>query len=661
MTHSFDGLVLRTWEHLLRFCAAPLNLLVLLLLANSLWMPYRGIQHDARLYAFEVVNQLEDDVLHDELSLCYARAGKFSLFSTIVLPITKAIGVPASFFLIYLLSKTLFFAGLQSFVCSVIPKKSIAILSLLVIAGTNVGFGGMRVFNVNESFLTPRILATALVLFGLERLVRRRWFQSIGLMGLAMTIHPVMAVSGVLVWGLTLCMRLLSIRQQAVLYIVAKLAVAVVLIIPPLGLRVFGEMDSLWKDCVDDFNLYAFPQIWDVTDWVRIGIAFALVATGTMMARTTKQSRIPTWAIIAISAAGIIGSLIAVATPYALLFQGQSYRALWLVQLVQIPVGLLLARRLWTSRSDWMKFIAFYIATYFLTQSILPVVACCLFGAWIVSLRSQKLNIDTHAKRASSGAFGILLLLALIRIMSSSFSAVSLFPTIVRSVDAVFFWYYVAWTLGVLLSVLAVMSVPRMLARFGNHQARWMIIGLCLGISLTAFWLPYSPIRASAGFAEYSTLSMLKQHLNETSFDGDAPTIYWSRGRSGSIWHELHARSYLCTEQLAGTMFLRESALEGRRRARIVAPFELATFVVDSRPGPRWEKSVVEKVYGQSVTSEIAPTRSDLEKLTKEPIDVIVLRQNIDNLYDRTDGRNYLYDVRKLKKRISGSSVVAGI
>jgi isocitrate dehydrogenase len=47
-------------------------------------------------------------------------------------------------------------------------------------------------------------------------------------------------------------------------------------------------------------------------------------------------------------------------------------------------------------------------------------------------------------------------------------------------------------------------------------------------------------------------------------------------------------------------------------------------------------------------------------RLLNEPIDLIVLRHNIDDLYDCSNGRAYLYDTRKLKAKLKQEQL-AGI
>ncbi len=657
------GLVLRLWQKVLQFCESPLNLLVLILLVNSLSMPYRGIKHDARLYAFEVVNQLQDNVLHDELSLCYARAGKFSIFSAMVLPATRMLGVPVSFFLIYLVSKTLFFLGLQRLVCRLVPKRSVAIISLLLIAATSVGFGGMRVFNVNESFLTPRILATGLVLFGLERLLNHRWLQSLGLMGIALTVHPVMAISGVLVWAVSFGFRVLTIRQQLFAYGIATVAAIVTLAIPSIGLRIFGEMDPTWKDCVDDFNLYAVPQLWDATDWLQIVIAFSVCGAGLGYARLKNQAQPTLVALLVVSAVGILGSLICNLTPYALLFQGQSYRALWLVQLIQIPVGLLLAHRLWSRNSLLCQLTGFGLVAYYLSESQIPTASLCFFAALLLSLRLLELDKNTSRRIAATAAIGCLATLSLLQLPPTILGGLQFLPSVAEDMDTMFWWYFAARALGVLFSLLIVTTLATTVSRFARHRSWQIVGGLALIISLVAFWVPYSPIRESLGAGEFRTTAMIGDYLDanaDVASSHPAPTVYWSRGASGNIWHDLHARSYLCVEQLAGTMFLRDSALEGRRRAQLVAPFDVSAFRIADIPGPSWETRVIEQVYGQSTTDPAPPTREDLVRLLNEPIDLIVLRHNIDDLYDCSNGRAYLYDTRKLKAKLKQEQL-AGI
>src|SRR5207248_2322342 len=142
-------------------------------------------------------------------------------------------------------------------------------------------FGGLNVFLVHETFLTPRILANALVLFALERTLRHRHGQALLCLAPAMLTHPLMAVGGVLIWA---------------------------------GYFVHARLGGRG---------------------------------------------------LAVGIAGLLGTAIGAELPYALLLQGQPYRALWVLKVLQVPLGFSLIRRWAGSASVPRQFASLGLILYF--------------------------------------------------------------------------------------------------------------------------------------------------------------------------------------------------------------------------------------------------------------------------------------------------------
>src|SRR5260370_14260139 len=88
--------------------SSPLSLLCLALFANAVFQPYLGLFHDARLYAFFLESRLEPAQGFDQdLYLVYGSQDRYSLFSFLMLPLARLIGLHAGRFLVYLVVKAL--------------------------------------------------------------------------------------------------------------------------------------------------------------------------------------------------------------------------------------------------------------------------------------------------------------------------------------------------------------------------------------------------------------------------------------------------------------------------------------------------------------------------------------------------------------------------
>src|SRR5262245_5227369 len=91
---------------------SPPSLLCLMLAANALAHPYRGLFHDARLYAAQIQERVEPGSLAGDLYLRYGSQDDYTLFSALMEPLVRAVGLEPAFFLGYLASKASFFWAL---------------------------------------------------------------------------------------------------------------------------------------------------------------------------------------------------------------------------------------------------------------------------------------------------------------------------------------------------------------------------------------------------------------------------------------------------------------------------------------------------------------------------------------------------------------------
>jgi hypothetical protein len=165
----------------------------LALLANAFFRPYLGLFHDARLYAFYLESRLEPAQGFDQdLYLLYGSQDRYSLFSFLMLPLVKIVGLDAGMVLVYMLSKALLFWGCQRLVRVLTRNDMLTAVIVLFFAVVPVTFGGNEVFHVNEPFLTPRLIASGLVLLGLERGLAGKIVLPAALLFAGLAMHPLM-------------------------------------------------------------------------------------------------------------------------------------------------------------------------------------------------------------------------------------------------------------------------------------------------------------------------------------------------------------------------------------------------------------------------------------------------------------------------------------
>src|SRR6478609_6063643 len=112
------------WQAALESLAGrPAVLVCVLLCVNALVHPYLGLFHDARLYAAQITERLTPGSLSLDLYLRYGSQDDYSIFSALLLPLVKLVGLEPAFFVAYLLSKALFFLALTRLVLKLLDDR----------------------------------------------------------------------------------------------------------------------------------------------------------------------------------------------------------------------------------------------------------------------------------------------------------------------------------------------------------------------------------------------------------------------------------------------------------------------------------------------------------------------------------------------------------
>ena len=277
MTLSIEGLVEDLETRLGRLAADPVTLVCLLLAANALVEPYRGLDHDSRLYAVQILERIHPGSFAGDLYLRYGSQDRYSVFTVLMAPLVQLCGLHVTFFCVYLASKALLFWSLLRLTRVLISSNLALILALIHLAIVPVAFGGNEIFHVNESFLTPRLSSCALVLLALERMLAGR-IVVVGLLLLgSLVLHPLMAVGGILPAGLWWMARRCTWRQFVWLALAAVALATLVIGVEPLGNRLFGHMDDVWRTINLKICFYIRPARWWWSDWIRIALGCGFV------------------------------------------------------------------------------------------------------------------------------------------------------------------------------------------------------------------------------------------------------------------------------------------------------------------------------------------------------------------------------------------------
>jgi hypothetical protein len=651
----------RGLDRLGRAIDRPSGLLATLLAANAVFMPYRGRYHDSILYGFQLRNRASGGWHSGDLFLRFGSQDDYSLYSRIVSPMVSALGLDPAMFLVYLACVVAFYGALIRLVGAIIPDRAASSSAMIAVAVAAVPLGGLDTFHVNENFLTPRLPSVALAMIGLERLIRGRWAQSAGALVASMAMHPLMGFGGALVALAYGAIRLVGPRGLAAIGALGALATASIMAEPSLGGRAFGEMDPEWFGEVLQRSRYMVGTAWEPADWLRLVASMSILLAGRR--RLTADRRVADLlASVAIaSALGMLGSLLAGIRPYALLLQGQPFRALWPLELLRLPMAFVLARS-WWDRGPGGRLAAVLLVAALTTREpgwadlALLMAASTAVGAALRGAGGRPRDPEWAWKAALAGVSAAVVVrmawmylcinniwvdyAALVDLDALVAVALAPIDPVVRAALAV--------------AMLSGLAVPAGTGR------RYRAAALAVFLACQAFGLATSgrqPL-GDRGRDREADLGLVSRHLDRLP-PGRAgpPTVYWP-GRLVELWYGLGVDSYSDYYQSAGVAFRRGTAIEARRRADLVAPFEMYE-VTNKKLVMSSDDLAKYAGYYRIGEHPDPPSLGDLVRLCDdEGLDLVVARKGYPGWYAAGNGRWHVYECEFVRERAAG--LVAG-
>ena len=632
----------------------PWSLFFALLAVNAVALPYRGVVHDSQLYAVQVMNRVENGAYGDDLFFRYGSQDKYSLFSLAAAPLVRVLGLQNAFFLLYIVFNSLLLLAAQRLLTTLFKDRRVVGLSLLLLATTPLSYSGCATLVVNENFVTPRILAIALSVFALDQMFKRRYKTVFLLLAGAGLMHPLMAFGAALAFAGWWAVERFGWRRTLIACSVLGVAVAAVLAWRPLGTRVLGPLDDEWRDYARRAVPMNFPSEWLFLDWLHLGAGLLLTfLLGFSPCESPEDRRIARFALVigGVSAAAVVGTFLAAWLPYALPLQGQPYRALWLLRLMQAPFGLQLAVNLWRQQDGRGKLPALGVAAYFaavyfapLEFVVMALAALAVAGFYYQAFSSTPRATDSLPRSLAvgivlgAGFWAALRLVSMLAIMVPVLRVTN--PTQYSSLVFACLGF-VGWAaVGLAAAWLAARVLGtgwRLCAAAGGTCLALQVAAL---IVLNVYEVPARPT---------SDVQFVGRFLEERREGDRLPTLYCSVAEASDVWLIAHAKSYFSRPQLNGNVFHRQTAVEGQRRALLLKRFEqerlrrYLPFVPDDL------KRNQEELF-ETPLDAAPPTLDDLAAVCQEDgVDYVAVPEAFDAPCVADNGRIYIYDCRQVR------------
>ncbi len=530
----------------------------------ALWLvcrPYRGVRHDAILYAGQVLARLMPDRLGTDLFFAYGSQDKYSLFSTLVAPLVARFGIGPTELALLLLCNVLFAVACWSLIRPWFPR-AVCWVAMFLVAGLPHTYGGQGAFSYAEPFLTARSFAEPLVLLALAQLLQGRLVVAIAGALLAAAFHPLIALPVLVVgWGVLVQQRRAWL-WAAVLFAV-PFALALARVAPFDGL--LHTYDDAWFSLIRGPNQKVFVASASLLDWAPLAFDMLVLA---LCLRIDDLP--PTLRRLILS----------------ILVTGAAFTALWGIGADLAHNVLLTQLQLW--RVYW--------PLHLIGVVLLPTVVVAWWGrGWVGRWCVAAMGLAAVGVLSNWDTGWLCVAWALLALAAEFFKARVSRMTAVAAITASLLAMLLVSARVMMVTQRAVDSFPD---RFGHVVPAMILVGLPLAVATLALafvrlvgtgrgGLAVAAVAALAGVvfgagnwdqrSDWQLRLEADPRTATPPFEAAIPpaaSVYWD-GSLVEPWLLARRANFFNFEQGAGLLFNRPTAIEFGRRERAVSGFEL--------------------------------------------------------------------------------------
>jgi hypothetical protein len=574
-----------------KFATLPVALLLV-----TLWLlihGYHGITGDGHIYAFQAFARLHPQLTSD-LYLQNTSQDQFTLFSPLYAWCIGLLGLESAARLLTLIFTVWFLAATWSFARAVTNRDAawMAVAFLLIVAGD---YGGSRVFQILDPFLTARLPAEALIITALACHLRGMKGPSSMLALGALFVHPLMALPGLL---LVVCLWL-PVRVGVIGAIggtLATLAIAIVIINLPMTSQVLTVMDAPWLGVVQERSQFLFLQLWSIHDWdinAKPFISLGFTAVAVRDVRIRKLCAAAALVGAAGLAVGFIGDLVG---QVAILVQGQAWRWVWIavfISVVFVPVTVL---QVWRDEACGPLCALLLVLGWTMPGVGGSASMALALIIWLTRIQIRA-RMGTHFRWVSAVlgvTIGVWILVKSWGVLSAPNSPSGRTPSSEAHIQDLF-----------VLKIPATLLVGLTWWGIQARQKTWVPILLAtmlLALSVCTLPTALKQARTLAASRDIDEFADWKTVISPTSTVLVTPP----RDAGAFVWFTLGRPNYLSLNQSSGVVFSRTTALEVRRRSEVLLPimepeWKIRASLRASSGGDRQNKATTRPLTAQNL------------------------------------------------------------
>lgn len=515
---------------------------------------YRGLDHDAHLYALQALARLHPELYAHDIFFRYGSQDSYTVFTSVYAWLIARLGLDEAATILTLASTALYFLGAW-LISARLSGRKVAWLATGLLIVCELYYGGFQVFKTAEEFLTARLPAEAIGLCAIAAwLSGRRWLCVVLLVCAALT-HPLMAVPVIALVALLAVPRDLHVRLFVAAAFGLSGAVAVALIAPTGPLRL---IDDEWLSIIRLRSYYLFPTTWSLDGWSRTAVVIATLALCTSARPSGLLSDVGRSALL-VGAAGLVLSLATEAWPLQILIQGQPWRWMWLGSVIALVCLPSVAQTMWHGRGVGRVSAVLLCAAWLMLEMSGGLLALLAIVVWALRARMTDRTVMLL------NALGIGIALVTLGWSLSNVHTVLQWnldlgkePLVIEKVRNVF-----GLTVPAVVTVIVIwLAATRLPARIA---AVLMALLLVLVVPLMA--RPTMDQWTQRAFTQ-PTLGLF---ADWRKFVPAGTEVLWL-WNPVATWLLLERPSYMSLSQSAGLLFSRPLAIEIDRRTRVLEP-----------------------------------------------------------------------------------------
>ena len=530
----------------------------------ALWLvcrPYRGVRHDALYYSGQVLARLLTDRLGTDLFFAYGSQDKYSLFSTLVAPLVQRFGIGPTELALLLLCNALFAIACWNLIQSWFPRP-VCWAAMMLMAGLPHTYGGLGAFAYSEPFLTARSFAEPLALFALAQLLRGRLALAVVLALLGAAFHPLITLPLLFIgWGVLV--------QQRRSWAWAALLLAVPFVLALAGVTPFTALlqrfDDAWFSVLKGPNQSVFIEHSNMLDWAPLAFDMLVLALALRVGAVVPVLRQLILAVLAVAVVStVVWGVGADLAHNVLLTQLQLWRAYWPLHLLGVVLLPTLAATYW--QRGWIGrwcVAALGLAAVAVLSNWDTGWLCVVWALLALGAEVGKVQVSRAIALAAITVSVLATLLVSARVLLMTQQTVDRFPD----------------RFGHVVPAMIVVGLPVVVGLLALGCVRLAVLGP--GTRACAAVLAAAAVVFGAGVWDQRSAWQLRLEADPTTtrpiFDADVPpeaVVYWD-GSLIEPWLLARRANFFDSDQGAGLLFNRSTAIEFGRRARVVAGFRL--------------------------------------------------------------------------------------